>query len=149
MMSASTLFLASSAVAAVGTLSSVAAQRSALARENYRLETEAKMADLKALEESNDRRFMALKELANNMAFQSTTVYFDDAGSYININKQVALNMNKDLDNIRLMGQSVQLKYKQSIFENNYKSKQLAFGGYTSVLAGLTNGYAQYKYYKT
>ena len=66
MMSASTLFLASSAVAAVGTLSSVAAQRSALARENYRLETEAKMADLKALEESNDRRDMALKELANN-----------------------------------------------------------------------------------
>tara|TARA_R100001082_G_scaffold54220_1_gene29640 strand:+ start:55 stop:504 length:450 start_codon:yes stop_codon:yes gene_type:complete len=149
MGSASTLFLASSAIAAVGTVSSIRAKKEALARENVRIETERQMADLKAIEESNDRRDMALKELANNVAFQSTTGYFDDSQSYTNINKQVFATMDKDLANIRLMGKSVDVKYRQDMFENNYGSKQLTFGGYTSVLAGLTNGYAKYKYYKT
>jgi hypothetical protein len=33
--------------------------------------------------------------------------------------------------------------------ENKFKSQDLTFGGYTSVLAGLTTGYANYKYFKT
>jgi len=47
------------------------------------------------------------------------------------------------------MGQSVQTKYSQMAFENKLKGQQLTFGGYTSVIAGLTTGYGTAKYYKT
>ena len=146
-MSASTLFLASAAVSAIGTLSSIKAQKSALARENYRLETEAQLAKVQALEAENSRKQEAWAELANNAAFQSTAGYLDDGRSFLNINKQVASNMNKDVANIRLMGKSVQVKFGQQRYENTLKDKDLTFGGYTSVIAGLTSGYAKYKYY--
>ena len=55
--------------------------------------------------------------------------------------------MNKDIANIRLMAKSVQHKFYDTRLENRLKSKDLTFGGYTSVAAQLTSGYAKYKYY--
>jgi|TARA_R100001082_G_scaffold54350_1_gene29699 HAMP domain-containing protein len=145
--SASSMFMLSAAVGAVGTLSSIQAQKRALARENYRLDTEAKLAEVQALENENARTADGWKELANNLAFQSTAGYLDDSRSFLNINKQVEKNMNKDIANIRLMAKSVQHKFYDTRLENRLKSKDLTFGGYTSVAAQLTSGYAKYKYY--
>ena len=146
--SASSMFMLSAAVGAVGTLSSIQAQKRALARENYRLDTEAKLAEVQALENENARTADGWKELANNLAFQSTAGYYDDGMSFLNINKQVENKMNKDIATIRLMGNAVDNKFTSMLFENNMKEKDLVFGGYTSIAIGLTNGMALYKYNK-
>jgi len=144
---AATLMLISSGVAAVGTLSSMRSQQAALNRENYRLETESKMAELAAIQEENARNIYAQKEIANNLAYQSIAGYADDSMSFLNMNKQVISNRNKDISDIRLMGKSVDLKYRQMAFENQAKMDAVTFGGYTSAIAGLVNGYGNYKYY--
>ena len=140
-----TLFAISTGVQTVGNIASIQSQRAALARENYRLETEKKLAAMQALEAENARKEEAMRELAQNKAFQSTSGYYDDSMSFLNINKQVASNMNKDVANIRLMGKQVQNKFGSMLFENNLKSKDLVFGGYTSVISELTSGYLQYR----
>ena len=91
MASAGTLFLASSAISAVSTVSSVQAQRAAMARENYRIETERRMARLRALEEENARKEMLQNALANNLAYQSIAGFSDDSRSFLNINKELKL----------------------------------------------------------
>lgn len=140
-----TLFAISTGVQTVGNIASIQSQRAALARENYRIETEKKLAAMQALEAENARKEEAMRELAQNKAFQSTSGYYDDSMSFLNINKQVASNMNKDVANIRLMGKQVQNKFGSMLFENNLKSKDLVFGGYTSVISELTSGYLQYR----
>ena len=148
-MSASQALMISAVVGAVGTVSSIRAQQAALARENFRLAQEAEMAKLAAIEEENARN-RALKEtLANNKAFASIAGYYDDSRSFLNISKQAEKEAAKDIDTIRLMGKSVQTKYSQMAFENKLKGEQLTFGGYTSVIAGLTTGYGTAKYFKT
>ena len=143
--SAASLFAAASVMSAIGSFSSIQAQRRALARENYRLETEAEMAKLQALEEENTRKEQQNIAIANNLAYQSIAGYYDDGMSFLNINKQVEKNMNKDVANIRLMGKQVQNKYGSMLFENQLKSKDIVFGGYTTVIAELTSGYRTYK----
>ena len=144
---AATLMLISAGVTAVGTISSMRSQQAALNRENYRLETESKMAALAATQEENARRQYAEKEKANNLAYQSIAGYADDSMSFLNMNKQVVENRNKDISDIRLMGKSVDLKYRQMAFENQARMEAVTFGGYTSAIAGLVNGYGNYKYY--
>jgi hypothetical protein len=144
---AATLMLISAGVSAVGTISSMRAQQAALNRENYRLETESKMAALAAAQEENARRQYAEKEKANNLAYQSIAGYADDSMSFLNMNKQIVENRNKDISDIRLMGKSVDLKYRQMAFENQARMEAVTFGGYTSAIAGLVNGYGNYKYY--
>ena len=145
--SAASLFAAASVMSAIGSFSSIQAQRRALARENYRLETEAEMAKLQALEEENTRKEEQKIALANNLAYQSIAGYYDDGMSFLNINKQVQKKAEKDIANIRLMGKNIQNKYSASLYENRLKEKNLVFGGYTSVIAELTTGYANHKWY--
>ena len=142
---ASTLFALASISSSVGTVANIQSQRAAMARENYRIETERRMARLKALEEENAREEMLQNALANNLAYQSIAGFSDDSMSFLNINKQVEKNMNKDVANIRLMGKQVQNKYGSMLFENQLKSKDIVFGGYTTVIAELTSGYRTYK----
>lgn len=148
-MSASQALMISAVVGAVGTVSSIRSQQAALARENFRLQQEAEMAKLAAIEEENARIRNLQETIANNKAFASIAGYYDDSRSFLNINKQAEIEAAKDIDTIRLMGQSVQTKYSQMAFENKLKSQDLTFGGYTSVIAGLTTGYGTAKYYKT
>jgi len=144
----STYFIAATGARTVSEIASIQSQRAALARENYRVETEKRLARLKAIEAENDRRDVALAELAQNKAFQSTAGYYDDGMSFLNINKQVENKMNKDVATIRLMGNAVDNKFRSMLFENTMKEKDLVFGGYTSIAIGLTNGMALYKYNK-
>tara|TARA_R100000231_G_scaffold81721_1_gene62546 strand:- start:357 stop:806 length:450 start_codon:yes stop_codon:yes gene_type:complete len=144
---AATLMLISSGVAAVGTYSSMKAQQAALNRENYRLETETEMAKIAALQEENARNQYAEKELANNLAYQSIAGYADNSMSFLNMNRQVIENRNKDISDIRLMGKSVDVKFRQQVFENRARTQAVTFGGYTSAIAQLVNGYGNYKWY--
>jgi hypothetical protein len=148
-MSASQALMISAVVGAVGTVSSIRSQQAALGRENFRLQQEAEMAKLAAIEEENARTRQLQETIANNKAFASIAGYYDDSRSFLNINKQAEKEAAKDIETIRLMGQSVQTKYSQMAFENKLKGQQLTFGGYTSVIAGLTTGYGTAKYYKT
>lgn len=145
--SASTMFAAAAIVSAVGTVASVQSQRAALQRENYRLETEKKLAAVQALEEENARKEELNTSIANNLAWQSISGYSDDSRSFLNIQSQVRKKAEKDIANIRLMGKTTSLKYQQMQLENKYKEKELVFGGYTSVLTELYTGYGNYKYY--
>ena len=145
--SAASLFAAASVMSAIGSFSSIQAQRRALARENYRLETEAEVAKVQALEEENNRQEQMKIALANNLAYQSIAGYYDDGMSLLNINQQVKNKAVKDIANIRLMGKNIQNKYTASLYENSLKDKNLVFGGYTSVIAELTTGYANSKWY--
>ena len=143
-----TLFAAAAIVSAVGTVASVQSQRGALSRENYRIETEKKMAALQALEEENARKRALNETIANNLAWQSISGYSDESRSFLNINTQAKNIANKDIANIRLMGKNIQNKYQAMLFENKYKERDLVFGGYVSAISELTTGYAQYDYYK-
>ena len=53
-----TMMMASAVVSSVGTLHSAQAKRSALQRENVRLERERKLAEIEALEQENIRKDM-------------------------------------------------------------------------------------------
>lgn len=143
-----TLFAAAAIVSAVGTVASVQSQRGALSRENYRIETEKKMAALQALEEENARKRVLNETIANNLAWQSISGYSDESRSFLNINTQAKNIANKDIANIRLMGKNIQNKYSSMLYENKYKENDLVFGGYVSAISELTTGYAQYDYYK-
>jgi hypothetical protein len=145
--SASTMFAAAAIVSAVGTVASVQSQRAALQRENYRLETEKKLAAVQALEEENARKEMLNDTIAQNLAWQSISGYSDDSRSFLNINAQAKNKANKDIANIRLMGKNIQNKYTSMLYENKYKENDLVFGGYVSAISELTTGYAQYDYY--
>ena len=105
------MFAAAAIVSAVGTVASVQSQRRALARENYRLETEKKLAAVQALEEENARKEMLNDTIAQNLAWQSISGYSDDSRSFLNINEQAKTKANKDISNIRLMGRNIQNKY--------------------------------------
>ena len=144
---ASTMFAAAAIVSAVGTVASVQSQRAALQRENYRLETEKKLAAVQALEEENARKEMLNDTIAQNLAWQSISGYSDDSRSFLNINDQAKNKANKDISNIRLMGKNIQNKYTSMLYENKYKENDLVFGGYVSAISELTTGYAQYDYY--
>jgi hypothetical protein len=144
---ASTMFAAAAIVSAVGTVASVQSQRAALQRENYRLETEKKLAAVQALEEENARKEMLNDTIAQNLAWQSISGYSDDSRSFLNINAQAKNKANKDIANIRLMGKNIQNKYTSMLYENKYKENDLVFGGYVSAISELTTGYAQYDYY--
>jgi len=141
------MFAAAAIVSAVGTVASVQSQRRALARENYRLETEKKLAAVQALEEENARKEMLNDTIAQNLAWQSISGYSDDSRSFLNINEQAKNKANKDISNIRLMGKNIQNKYTSMLYENKYKENDLVFGGYVSAISELTTGYAQYDYY--
>ena len=145
--SASTMFAAAAIVSAVGTVASVQSQRAALQRENYRLETEKKLAAVQALEEENARKEMLNDTIAQNLAWQSIAGYSDDSRSFLNINAQAKNKANKDIANIRLMGKNIQNKYTSMLYENKHKENDLVFGGYVSAISELTTGYAQYDYY--
>ena len=85
-LSSSSLFLLSAGVSAIGTISSIRAQQAALQRQNKRIEQERLGAKLKALEEENARTIAFNNDIANNLAFQSVSGYYDDSMSYTNIN---------------------------------------------------------------
>ena len=147
-LTASTMFLASAVASTAGTLYNIQAQKAALKRENARLETESQVAQIQAKEEENARRRQLNQTIASNIAFQSASSYYDDSRSFLNINKQVRHAAEKDVASIRLQGQLVQTKFRDTVFENDLKKDAITFGGYTSAMSELTLGYAQYKYYK-
>jgi len=144
-----TMMMASAVVSSVGTLQSAQAKRAALQRENVRLERERKLAEIEALEQENIRKDMLNQTLADNLAFQSASGYYDDSRSFLNINKQARIKAEKDFANIRLNAKGIDLKYRDQMFENNINAKSTVFGGYISAIAGLTSGYANYDFYKT
>jgi len=146
-MSGAEAFALSALASSIGTMSSIQAQRRALARENYRIGTEAKLAKVQAIEEENARQELARMSLANNSAYQSIAGYYDDGMSFLNINQQVTNKAVKDISNIRVMASSTQNKYRSMLYENKMKDNELVFGGYTSVIAELSTGYGNYKYY--
>ena len=145
----SQLMLVSAGISAVGSIAQVRSAQAAANREAYRIETESKMATLAALQEETSRNILAKKEIANNLAYQSIAGYADSSMSFLNINKQVESARVKDIADIRLMGKSVQNKYQSELFENEARTKALTFGGYASAIESLSNGYGNYKYYKT
>ena len=142
-----TMMMASAVVSSAGAIHSAQNQRAALQRENVRLEQERRLAELQAIEQENIRKEMLNQTLADNLAFQSASGYYDDSRSFLNINKQAVNKAHKDLANIRLQGQIVQSKYRDTIFENDLQKEAITFGGYTSAMSELTTGYAMYKYY--
>lgn len=148
-VSAATMMMASSVVSAAGQYQQIQYQKAANAREKTRYERESKMAQIEAIEQENLRRDMLNTTLANNIAFQAGSGYYDDSRSFLNINKQARIKGAKDIKNIKLMGLSVQQKYRDQMFENDIAMKSNVFGGYTSIIAGLTTGYADYKWNKT
>lgn len=147
-VTSSQLMMASAGISAIGSIAQVRSAQAAANRNAYRIETETKMAALAAVQEENARNQIALKERANNSAYQSIAGYADDSMSFLNINKQVESTRIKDISDIRLMGKSVQTKYRQQLYELNAQSKDLTFGGYADSLSSLVNGYSNYKYYK-
>ena len=142
------MFLASAVASTAGTLYNIQAQKAALKRENARLETESQVAQIQAKEEENARRRQLNQTIASNIAFQSTAAYYDDSRSFLNINKSATKKAEKDMANIRMMGKSVTLKYREQMFENDVATRNKVFGGWISIGSGLTSGYAMYDYYK-
>ena len=143
-----TMMMASAAANAVGIAYSLKAQKAAMQREQQRYEQERKVAQLQAIEQENSRKDALNQTLADNLAFQSASGYYDDSRSFLNISKQAINKAEKDLSNIRLHGVAIDKKYRDQMFENTLASKHNSFGGYVSIVSGLTSGYANYQWYK-
>jgi hypothetical protein len=148
-VSAGTMMMASAVVSSIGTIRQIGYIKAANARERARYEREAQMAEIEAIEQENIRKDTLNQTLANNLAYQGASGYYDDSRSFMNINERAKVKAEKDIANIRMMGQHVGLKYREKIFENDLSTKSTVFGGYVSAITGLTTGYAQYKWHKT
>ena len=77
-----TMMMASVAANAVGIAYSLKAQKAAMQREQQRYEQERKLAQLQAIEQENSRKDALNQTLADNLAFQSASGYYDDSRSF-------------------------------------------------------------------
>ena len=125
--------IASFAFQAVGTVSDINDSKVQSKIEQDRYELKMKQANLDGLTQENNRIEEAEQTKKHNMAIVSGSGYNDDSISFLNIQKQVDLNAQKDITTIRLNTGAQISDYSLAAQAAKSQRKADQFGGWVSI----------------
>ena len=128
-----TMMIISGAVQAYGTYSEIQESKVQSKIEQDRYELKMKQANLDELTQENNRKEEAEKTKRHNMAIVSGSGYMDDSVSFLNIQKQVDINTQKDITTIRLNTGSRISEYSLASQAAKSQRKADQFGGWVTI----------------
>tara|TARA_E500000318_G_scaffold77440_1_gene72214 strand:- start:363 stop:893 length:531 start_codon:yes stop_codon:yes gene_type:complete len=147
-MGVQTALLIASGVGAISSLAQAAAASSAISRDIEKYKEEKKYAELRALQDENNRRDIMEETLSNNRAIAGAAGILDDSRSFLTIQDDVRENAKKDIANIRLNLKIAGSKYDQAISNAKIEKQSVAYNAIADVSSYAMNGWNYYNYYK-
>ena len=140
--------IANTAFQVAGTYSEIQDAKYQASIQKTQYENEQKMAELKAIQEENNRRELAEDEIDANKAYWASTGFLDDSRNLIGANKSVTKKMKSDIQDIRVNSYALQNKYELMKLSTASAAKNKVFGGYASIGSSMASGYSNYELYK-
>ncbi len=147
-MGVETALLVSSLASAGGSVIQGYQSSKALSNDIARYQDEKKYAELRALQEENDRTEAMNMILSNNKAIAGASGILDDSRSFLAIQQDVFADAKKDISNIRLNKLIATSKYDQQIINSKIKQQSIFWGSISSASSSALNGWGYYKYYQ-
>ena len=139
--------IANTAFTVAGTYSEIQDAKYQASIQKTQYENEQKMAELKAIQEENNRRELAEDEIDANKAYWASTGFLDDSRNLIGANKSVTKKMKSDIQDIRVNSYALQNKYELMKLSTASAAKNKVFGGYASIGSSMATGYSNYELY--
>ena len=139
--------IANTAFTVAGTYSEIQDAKYQASIQKTQYENEQKMAELKAIQEENNRRELAEDEIDANKAYWASTGFLDDSRNLIGANKSVTKKMKSDIQDIRVNSYALQNKYELMKLSTASAAKNKVFGGYASIGSSMATGYSNYSLY--
>ena len=139
--------IANTAFTVAGTYSSIQDAKYQASIQKTQYENEQKMAELKAIQEENNRRELAEDEIDANRAYWASTGFLDDSRNLIGANESVTKKMKSDIQDIRVNSYALQNKYELMKLSTASAAKNKVFGGYASIGSSMATGYSNYSLY--
>ena len=94
--------IANTAFQVAGTYSEIQDAKYQASIQKTQYENEQKMAELKAIQEENNRRDLAEDEIEANRAYWASTGFLDNSRNLIGANESVTKKMKSDIQDIRV-----------------------------------------------
>ena len=137
--------IASSAVAAYSAIQQGKYAKAAAEAEAQQYEEEKKLAQLKAMEDANDRNKQMIIAEASNKALWASKTGTDptESGTFLalrDVNEEMA---SKDIGAIRLMGAAASRKYDLASWNSRLEGKSAMSAAYGKATTSLLSGYAK------
>ena len=139
--------IANTAFQVAGTYSEIQDAKFQAQVQKNQYENEMKMAELKAIQEENNRRELAEDEIDANRAYWASTGFLDDSRNLIGANESVTKKMKSDIQDIRVNSYALQNKYELMKLSTASAAKNKVFGGYASIGSSMATGYSNYELY--
>ena len=143
-----TMMVISASVQAVGKYSEIQNEKAQMKIRKKMYEDEIKMANLKAEQESNDRKEMQLNQQEHNLAVMSNSGFDANSGSFQNIQLMTKKIADKDISNIRLNSAISVNKMSLQYQADQSASKSKVFGSYVSLVGTGISTKAKIEKYK-
>ena len=143
-----TMMVISASVQAVGKYSEIQNEKAQMKIRKKMYEDEIKMANLKAEQESNDRKEMQLNQQEHNLAVMSNSGFDANSGSFQNIQLMTKKIADKDISNIRLNSAISVNKLSLQYQAEKSASKSKVFGSYVSLVGTGISTKAKIEKYK-
>ena len=134
-----TMTIISGAIQGVSAYSDIQQSKMQSKIETEQFTMKIRQAELKGLQQENDRLEEADKTKRHNLAIAAGSGYTDDSRQLYNINKQVDINADKDVTRIRLNTGATVSDYSLSAQSAKSARKAEQFGGWMSIAnTGIT-----------
>lgn len=139
--------IASTAVSAYGAIQQGKYAEAAAENEARQYKEEKMMAQIQAIEESNDRTRDFLDMKASNLAYFAAKTNTDpyESSTFLALKKANADTLDRDLGSMRLLSSATQRKYDMSIFNSQMSAKAARIGSYARASQSLLSGASTYK----
>ena len=146
-MGVETALLVSSLASAGGSVIQGYQSSKALSNDIARYQDEKKYAELRALQEENERTEAMNITLNNNRAIAGASGILDDSRSFLTIQQDVFNSSKEDISNIKLNRNIATSKYDQQIINSKIQKQSVFWGSLSSASSSALQGWGYYKYY--
>ena len=147
-MGVETALLVSSLASAGGSVIQGYQSSKALSNDIARYQDEKKYAELRALQEENERTEAMNITLNNNRAIAGASGILDDSRSFLTIQQDVFNSSKEDISNIKLNRNIATSKYDQQIINSKIQKQSVFWGSLSSASSSALQGWGYYKYYQ-
>ena len=120
----------------------------ALSNDIARYQDEKKYAELRALQEENERTEAMNIILNNNRAIAGASGILDDSRSFLTIQQDVFNSAKEDISNIKLNRNIATSKYDQQIINSKIQKQSVFWGSLSSASSSALQGWGYYQYYQ-
>tara|TARA_R110000850_G_scaffold47135_4_gene118173 strand:- start:64 stop:573 length:510 start_codon:yes stop_codon:yes gene_type:complete len=147
-MGVETALLVSSVASAGGAVIQGYQSSKALSNDIARYQDEKKYAELRALQEENERTEAMNIILNNNRAIAGASGILDDSRSFLTIQQDVFNSAKEDISNIKLNRNIATSKYDQQIINSKIQKQSVFWGSLSSASSSALQGWGYYQYYQ-